>query len=177
MIMIRLTKSDGSVVSDVQTTAAADGPGFFEVQSISFSTDQTLNITSATSGAGAGKITFNPFSFTMPSGALDSTMLTMQAGGAFFKTMEVQIVRPSSGAGPGTVAETFNMKLVAVKTISWSADAGGSTTQFTVEYGSLVIIAPNAAAASGAGGKTVVGGWNKVTNQQDLTPVTAVQHS
>jgi len=175
MILMRLTKEDGSVVSDVPTTTTAAGQGFFEVQSISFSTDQTLNIGAASSGAGAGKITFNPFSFTMPSGALDAIMFAMQASGQAFKTMEVQIIHAPSGsaAGPSTSAsETFNMKLVAVKTISWSADASGGNTQFSLEYGSLVIAAPSGAATGGGGGKTIIGGWNKVNNQQDLIPVT-----
>jgi hypothetical protein len=171
MIVIRLTNSDGSVVSAVPTTTTAAGQGFFEVQSISFSTEQTLNIGAASSGAGAGKITFNPFSFTMPSGSLDAIMFTMQASGQAFKTMEVQIIHAPS-PGPTTPAsETFNMKLVAVKTISWSADASGSNTQFSLEYGSLVVAAPSGATGAGTG-KTIIGGWNKVSNQADLTPVT-----
>ena len=35
--------------------------GLFEVEDYSFDIEQTLNIGSQSSGAGAGKVTFNPF--------------------------------------------------------------------------------------------------------------------
>jgi len=38
--------------------------GLFEVEDFSFDIEQTLNIGSQSSGAGAGKVTFNPFSIT-----------------------------------------------------------------------------------------------------------------
>ncbi len=40
------------------------GPRVFEVETFSFDVEQTLNIGSQSSGAGAGKVTFNPFSIT-----------------------------------------------------------------------------------------------------------------
>ena len=47
----------------------AERPGrrrgsLFEIEDFSFDTEQTLNIGSQSTGAGAGKITFNPFSIT-----------------------------------------------------------------------------------------------------------------
>jgi hypothetical protein len=62
------------------------------------------------------------------------------------------------------------MKLVAVKTISWSAEAAGGTTQFSLEYGSLIIAAPST--AIGAPSKTITGGWSRVNNTADQTLVT-----
>jgi type VI protein secretion system component Hcp len=38
--------------------------GLFEIEDYSFDIEQTLNIGSSSSGAGAGKVTFNPFSIT-----------------------------------------------------------------------------------------------------------------
>ena len=173
MIMIRLTNPDGTFVSDLATTKTAAGDGFFAVKSISFSTEQTLNIGSSSSGAGAGKVTFNPFSFTLPSGPLDATLFTKQATGDTFKTVEVQLFPSSAGptgSGLPVAYETVNMKLVAVKTISWSAGDADGITEFTLEYGSLVVAAPSTAV--GALPKTVTGGWNRVTNTADQTLVT-----
>jgi hypothetical protein len=41
--------------------ASAKGSALFEVNEFSFDIEQTLNIGSQSSGAGAGKVTFNPF--------------------------------------------------------------------------------------------------------------------
>src|SRR4051794_37054555 len=38
--------------------------GLFEIEDFSFDIEQTLNIGSQSTGAGAGKVTFNPFSIT-----------------------------------------------------------------------------------------------------------------
>jgi hypothetical protein len=38
--------------------------GLFEMNDLSFDIEQTLSIGSQSSGAGAGKVTFNPFSIT-----------------------------------------------------------------------------------------------------------------
>lgn len=45
-------------------SASAPAPALFEVEDYSFDIEQVLNIGSASSGAGAGKITFNPFQIT-----------------------------------------------------------------------------------------------------------------
>ncbi len=41
--------------------AVTKGSAPFEVEDYSFDTEQTLNIGSQSSGAGAGKVTFDPF--------------------------------------------------------------------------------------------------------------------
>ena len=41
--------------------APAKGSALFEVNEFSFDIEQVLNIGSQSSGAGAGKVTFNPF--------------------------------------------------------------------------------------------------------------------
>jgi len=58
---IRLTTSDGQVLPGEPSSK----PGWFEVKDFSFDVAQTLNIGSQSSGAGAGKITFNPFSLRL----------------------------------------------------------------------------------------------------------------
>jgi type VI protein secretion system component Hcp len=49
-----------STSAPVPTTA----PALFEVEDYSFDIEQTLNIGAQSSGAGAGKVTFNPFQIT-----------------------------------------------------------------------------------------------------------------
>lgn len=49
------------------------GAEWFEISDYAFDIEQTLNIGSQSSGAGAGKVTFNPFSITR---SLDKTTPT-----------------------------------------------------------------------------------------------------
>jgi bacteriocin-like protein len=50
-----------AVVGGDKKPAPTKGSAIFEVKDFSFDIEQTLNIGSQSSGAGAGKVTFNPF--------------------------------------------------------------------------------------------------------------------
>jgi len=67
-----LTENESAILAMISVRAFPDvaeaevqgfaGPGqVFEVDDYSFDIEQVLNIGSASSGAGAGKVTFNPF--------------------------------------------------------------------------------------------------------------------
>src|ERR1700759_4147058 len=48
--------------SDFEFVKALSSKGLFEIENFSFDIEQVLNIGSQSTGAGAGKVTFNPFS-------------------------------------------------------------------------------------------------------------------
>jgi hypothetical protein len=153
-VYVRLTAYDGSVVQG-GTQAAGKPAGYFAVQNAALDVEQTLNIGSQSSGAGAGKITFNPFSFSMTPGPLDPKLFQLAASGTALKTVEVEMDQAQ------TASLQFTMKLAAVKTISWSADAATNQirTQVTFEYGGLVITSP-----AQTGVTAVTQGWDRVKN-------------
>jgi hypothetical protein len=49
------------VAGSGKNSTSPKGSGLFEINDFSFDIEQVLNIGSQSSGAGAGKITFNPF--------------------------------------------------------------------------------------------------------------------
>ena len=55
------TNDLNAVTGGGKTAVPTRGSGLFEVEDYSFDIEQTLNIGSQSSGAGAGKVTFNPF--------------------------------------------------------------------------------------------------------------------
>jgi len=149
-----------TLVSD--QNASSKWPTWHPVQSVSFDMEQTLNIGSQSSGAGAGKITFNPFSFKMQGSSLDATLFDMAASGTPFCEADLLLVTSN---GP---SELFSLRLAAVKTIGFVPDATGhSVTNLTFEYGGIVIT-NQTYSATGVAGKATVKGWDKVKN----TPVT-----
>ena len=64
----------------------------FEIDDFSFDIEQTLNIGSQASGAGAGKVTFNPFSITRKTDRASPLLFEMACSGT-------PVSRPSSCAG------------------------------------------------------------------------------
>jgi len=150
----------------------------FEVEDYSFDIEQTLNIGSQAGGAGAGKVTFNPFSITRKIDAASPLLFDMACSGTPFQTVYLAL-RKSVGAGAtsattmtaGFVFLRFDFKLVAVKTISWSHDDESPKETVTFEYGGLQIhyCAQN---PDGTLLPEKIGGWNRVTNVQDHTTTT-----
>lgn len=145
----------------------------FEVEDYSFDIEQTLNIGSQSSGAGAGKVTFNPFSITRKIDIASPIMFEMACAGVPFQTVSLAL-RKSAGTGAsGTFFLRFDFKLVAIKTISWAHDDESPKETLTFEYGGLQVRylqqKPDGTFASAA----IPGGWNRVTNTQD-TGTTAI---
>ncbi len=160
-----------------QTASGVSKAGqIFEIEDYSFDIEQTLNIGSQSSGAGAGKVTFNPFSITRKIDCASPILFNMACSGTAFQQV-ILALRKSAGAGAGSTSSgviflRFDFRLVAVKTISWSHDDESPKETVTFEYGAMVIryCQQN---ANGTLQPVVPGGWNRVTNKQDmaLTPL------
>lgn len=96
----------------------------FEIDDFSFDIEQTLNIGSQASGAGAGKVTFNPFSITRKTDRASPLLFEMACSGTPFETVVLALAKSAGGATTAAVNSAsliflrFDFKLVAVKTIS-----------------------------------------------------------
>jgi len=134
------------------------------VSAYSFDVEQVLNIGSQASGAGAGKITFNPLTVTTAPDANTPAVFQAAATGQAFKAAELVI--PTTGGA----VETFDFSLVAVKTVAWAGGSAGggpgdgpgaqaSTETIAFEYGALRV-------SYGQSGQTpqTSFGWNRVNN-------------
>lgn len=150
------------------------GPGIFEIEDFSFDIEQTLNIGSASSGAGAGKVTFNPFSITRKIDKCSPHFFQLACSGTPFQLVTLAL-RKSAGAGTagagnvsGLIYLRFDFKLVAVKTISWSQDDESPKETVTFEYGGMMVNYSQQK-ADGSMTAAIAGGWNRVKNVQDTT--------
>lgn len=147
----------------------------FEVEDYSFDIEQTLNIGSQSSGAGAGKVSFNPFSITRKIDCSSPMLFDMACAGSAFKLVQLFLRKStgdgvqSGGAQAGYTFLRFDFKLVAVKTISWAHDEESPKETTTFEYGGLQIHYAQQN-ADGTMQAEKVGGWNRVNNKQDHTP-------
>jgi type VI secretion system secreted protein Hcp len=145
----------------------------FEIEGYAFDVAQALNIGSQSTGAGAGKITFNPFSITRKSDRASPVLFQMACSGTAFESVVLVLTRSSGGNATALAFERFTFKLVAVKSIAWAYDAETPKEIVTFEYGGLVIDywmqKPD-----GSSGSRILGGWNRVKNISDHDPASAL---
>ena len=143
-----------------------------EVTDYSFDIEQILNIGSQSRGAGAGKVTFNPFSITRKIDQASPIMYANCCAGQPFKLVQLFLRKSAGGntgqgeAQAGVTFARFDFKLVAVKTIAWAHDDESPTETLTFEYGAMQI---TYAMQNPNGQMNVLPtmGWNRVKNVQE----------
>ncbi len=140
---------------------------YLELEDYSFDIEQTLNIGSQSRGAGAGKITFNPFSITRKIDVQSPTFFMMACSGTSFQLVQLGLRKSGGGDTAGVMFVRFDFKLVAVKTISWAHDDEAPKETITFEYGGLQV-RYSQQAAGGQMQPPTAGGWNRVSNTKDL---------
>ena len=140
-----------------------DNAQFIHVTDYSSDIEQELNIGSQSSGAGAGKIKFNPFKITKYIDAVPPALFLDAASGKAFKTAEVFFIGAKNIV---QVIQTY--KLVAVKTVSWSAASAqpGMIETLTFEYGGQFVTV-NQHGPDGEISNVLQEGWNSVKNVRD----------
>jgi type VI protein secretion system component Hcp len=77
-------------------TSQSGETGLFEIEDYSFDIEQVLNIGSQSSGAGAGKVTFNPFQITRKTDVASPNLFRMCATGQSFPVVVLHLRRASS---------------------------------------------------------------------------------
>jgi len=137
--------------------------GLFEVEDYSFDIEQALNIGSQSSGAGAGKVTFNPFSITRKIDCASPIFFQKACSGTPFQTVGLGLRKSAGGTVSGMIYLVFTFKLVAVKTISWAHDDESPKETVTFEYGGLNIMYTQQK-PDGTPYAPAAGGWNRVKN-------------
>ncbi len=147
--------------------------GSIEALSFSSEVEQTLNIGSQTSGAGAGKISFGDILFTKNVDSTSSALLAAAAAGRAFKEVDVTFTAPD-----GSTSALLRLGLVAVKSIglAMATTAAPLLESITLNCGSQVwVLPPNPTIPRGAANPnlapqtppasfTNTAGWDRVHN-------------
>lgn len=155
---VQFKDEKGNVVKD------DDGSTWFAVDAYSFDMVQTLSIGSQSTGAGAGKVTFNPFSISLSaSRSLTNLLFRNLASGTPFKQVELALYK-ATGSGGGGLSDDFIFSFVAAKTQSFSGGDESPKMSVAFEYTGLRI----AHYAQGRDGtlskEPSVSGWDRVKN-------------
>ncbi|KAM0748875.1 hypothetical protein T439DRAFT_358028 [Meredithblackwellia eburnea MCA 4105] len=139
------------------------GPNPIEITDYSLSIEQTLNIGSTTGGAGAGKVTFNPFTISKSVDSNTPTFFKMAAQGTTFQNLVLSVFKSSGNAAATFPVFQFKFTLVAVQTQSFAYAETTPSETLTFAYGGLAEVFTPTTSAGTAG--TIAGaGWNRVKN-------------
>lgn len=153
----------------------------FEIDDFSFDIEQVLNIGSQSSGAGAGKVTFNPFQVTRKTDRASPVFYMMCCAGQHFKQVTLCLRRAGGAAAgdggtmsSGTTFLRFDFALVAVKTISWSGSDGDEAPKEEVafEYGALKVTYQQQSPGGGSAGTPISSQWNRIYNNNKFMEIT-----
>jgi len=138
------------------------------VDAFSFDVEQTLNIGSQSSGAGAGKITFNPFMIKKHYDTSSPKLFQAACVGQAFPSATFSIVKTGSGSKDGTSAPkpyiVVSFGLIAVKTITLQTIDAYPVEIIAFEYGEVNFQYSTMNLTTGALTAATKFGWDRVKN-------------
>lgn len=138
----------------------------FEVDNFNFDIEQTLNIGSQSTGAGAGRVQFNPFSIERKIDRSSPDFFQKACSGTPYKEVVLGLRKSGGGDVSGAFFLMFRFLLVAVKTVAWANGDEAPTETITFEYGALQILYGKQD-ANGMIKDKYPAGWNRVKNVRD----------
>jgi type VI secretion system secreted protein Hcp len=170
---IKFTPSAGSsekIEGESTDSQFKGSDGWFEVKEFSFGIENTLNISSASGGAGAGKADFKEFTVKKQTDKASALMAATCGKGGHYKEVFLHLRKSGvkTGNQSGGVYLMFHFKVVAVKSVEWSGSSGDDVPEETVvfEYGALqMTYFPQQ--KDGTLGAKVERAWNKLTNSSN----------
>jgi type VI secretion system secreted protein Hcp len=143
----------------------------FEVSAFDFGVQNTVDIGSAATGAGAGKVSFGQLVIHRTVDKLSPSLLKLSAAGQHLAAIQLYLRHPNPSASAAASAPflAYEFQLVYISKIEWSAAAGADLTEVvTFEYGALAVAFQAANSDGTSAGTPVKGGWNQIQNTADV---------
>jgi hypothetical protein len=143
-------------------TGGAAGLTAVPISGFDFSVQSATSIGAASTGAGAGKVTFNPLVVTRAIDASSPTLFLSSASGSTFKQMLLSVVKTSGGQPH--IVEQWQFGLVAAKSLDFTP----TLETDTFEYGAIRFITYQQQ-SDGTLTPSNVGAWNRISNSTSVS--------
>jgi type VI secretion system secreted protein Hcp len=150
------------------TVKNAGGTKAFDLSSFTLDAQNSLAIGSASAGAGAGKVSFQGFSFTKPLDKYSAQLFQDLASGTRIASVEIIVRKPGSNGMDDPIVQ-YLLKNVGLTNIHISGESKNATEtiQGAFQAISFVLYGQN---TNGTTPVTSTGGWSQVTNQPVTIP-------
>jgi type VI protein secretion system component Hcp len=150
------------------TQTNAGGTKAFDLSSFTLDAQNSLAIGSATAGAGAGKVSFQGFSFTKPLDKYSAQLFQDLASGTRIASVEIIVRKPADNGMDDPIVQ-YLLKNVGLTNIhiSGASKNATETIQGAFQAISFVLYGQN---SNGTTPVTSTGGWSQVTNQPVSIP-------
>lgn len=170
------TSYDGSLLATNNPTAAAPVTNPFTGASVpavnllptltaGHGGDQVLNIGSQSSGAGAGRATFEPLAITRDADSLSHFFFVAMCAGTPWQYVDVFVTAAATKKTAPTVFEAYRLGLVAIDHIERKIDGSSPTVEeIHFEYGGILYGFADPKGSSGTYYPFTYDGWNRVKN-------------
>ena len=158
---------------DPSVTTAFPNSTIIPVNDFDLEVDNAVDVASGTTGAGAGKVDFNPLTIHKAVDKASPSLFEACASGRHFTAVQLYLWQ---SAGPsGTAFLAYEFQTVFITKIDWSGTAGNEapTETLTMEYGALVI-AYKPTDSGSTPGQVTQGGWSRITNTSEVQSTLAL---
>jgi type VI secretion system secreted protein Hcp len=143
----------------------------FEVSDFDFGVQNTVDIGSAATGAGAGKVSFGQLVIHRTVDKLSPSLLKLSAAGQHLAAIQLYLRHPNPTAGGAVPAPflAYEFQTVFISKIEWSAGAGADLTEeVTFVYGALAVAFQAVNADGTSAGTVVKSGWSQIQNSSSV---------
>ncbi len=129
----------GDSMLNMNLVGNASDTGCIAIESIAYSSENILSIGSTSSGAGAGKVSFNPLTITKRIDKSSPALFLNLANGKFFRSVNFIFVNMTGQTHFAPFS--IQLGLVGISKIEGSATAGDDALReiITLEYGGIKI--------------------------------------
>jgi type VI protein secretion system component Hcp len=174
-LVIRSNNSNPQI-SDTTTTDSYFSSTFSsavvcEISDFDFDVQNTINIGTATAGAGGGKAALGQLVIHRAVDKLSPALLSISATGEHFVAIQLYLRHSNPTAG-GTAPAPFlayEFQTVFISKIEWSAGAGADLTEeVTFIYGAVAVAFQASNADGSLAGAPVKSAWSQLTNSSSV---------
>ncbi|WP_193215138.1 type VI secretion system tube protein Hcp [Luteolibacter marinus] len=110
------------------------GQGFFPLGSVEIGVENTVNIGSASGGAGAGRAKFKPLKIRKRPGRVSTDLFKKLVTGGHYDEVEIVLVRGGLAPGaPPSLVMTFGLKMVVAAALDYNVTDGDAAPDEAVE--------------------------------------------
>ncbi len=163
-----LGKLNPTPVGETTNPTNANATKAFDLTSFTLDAMNSASIGSATSGAGAGKVSFQGFQFVKPLDKYSAQLFQDLASGSHLASVEIVIRKPGANGMDAPVVQ-YLLKTVFLTNIHISGEAKNATETIQGKFGAIQFVLYG---QTNSGQSTVssAGGWSQVTNSPVTVP-------